>query len=115
MRRVRVLVAIAATIVIGSASVQAETTLALWQMPVPFPTGSGLVPTGTSYIVPNQTGAAQWPLSGAAYAAGTPTLGILAGDTSSILSVFHTSTAATYGSLRQWLAVFVLQQQLAAE
>ena len=96
MRRVRVLVAIAATIVIGSASVQAETTLALWQMPVPFPTGSGLVPTGTSYIVPNQTGAAQWPLSGAAYAAGTPTLGILAGDTSSILSVFHTSTAATY-------------------
>lgn len=96
MRRVRVLVAIAATIVIGSASVQAQTTLALWQMPVPFPTGSGLVPTGTSYIVPNQTGTAQWPLSGAAYAAGTPTLGILAGDTSSILSAFHTSTAATY-------------------
>lgn len=92
----RILIVIAATIVIGSAPVQAQTTLALWPMPVPFPTGSGLVPTGTTYIVPNQTGTAQWPVSGAAYAAGTPTLGILAGDPSSILSAFHTSTATAY-------------------
>ena len=98
MRMARIFIAIAATIAIGSAPVQAQTTLALWQIPVPFPTGSGLVPTGTTYIVPNQTGTAQWPVSGAAYAAGTPTLGLLAGDTSSFLSVFHTSTAATYSS-----------------
>ena len=96
MRMARIFIAIAATIVIGSVPVQAQTTLALWQMPVAFPTGSGLVPTGTTYLPPNQTGTAQWPVSGAAYAAGTPTLGLLAGDTSSILSVFHTSTAATY-------------------
>ena len=92
MRMARIYIAIAATIVISSAAVQAQTTLALWQIPVPFPSGS-LVPTGTTYVVPNQTGTAQWPLSGAAYAAGTPTLGILAGDPSSILSAFHTSTA----------------------
>lgn len=96
MRMARIYIAIAATIVISSAAVQAQTTLALWQIPVPFPTGSGLVPTGTTYVVPNQTGTAQWPLSGAAYAAGTPTLGILAGDPSSILSAFHTSTASAY-------------------
>lgn len=96
MRGARVMVAAVAVVAIGSAAVQAQSTLALWQIPVPFPTGSGLVPTGTTYIVPNQTGTAQWPLSGAAYAAGTPTLGILAGDPSSILSMFHTSTAAAY-------------------
>lgn len=94
----RLFVVIAATFIAGSSTVQAETTLALWQIPVPFPSGTGLVPTGTTYLPPNQTGTAQWPLSGAAYAAGTPTLGILAGDTSSILSVFHTSTAASYTS-----------------
>lgn len=96
MSMTRLCIVIAATLIVGSSTVQAQTTLALWQIPVPFPTGSGLVPTGTTYLPPNQTGTAQWPLSGAAYAAGTPTLGILAGDTSSILSVFHTSTAATY-------------------
>ena len=92
------MVAMVAVVAIGSSAVQAQTTLALWQIPVPFPTGSGLVPTGTTYLPPNQTGTAQWPLSGAAYAAGTPTLGILAGDPSSILSAFHTSTAASYTS-----------------
>lgn len=99
MRGTRALVAFVATLLISSASVQAQTTLALWQIPVPFPAGTGLVPTGTAYIVPNQTGTAQWPLSpAAAYAAGTPTLGILAGNTSSILSAFHTSTASAYTS-----------------
>lgn len=94
----RLCVVIAAAVIIGPATVRAQTTLALWQIPVPIPTGAGLVPTGTTYLPPNQTGTAQWPLSGGAFAAGTPTFGILAGDTSPILSVFPASTAATYTS-----------------
>ncbi|MFM7205857.1 MAG: PEP-CTERM sorting domain-containing protein [Planctomycetaceae bacterium] len=57
-----------------------------------------MVPTGTTYLPPNQTGTNQWPATGSPYPAGTPTSGTLAGNSSAILSTFHTSTAATYTS-----------------
>jgi hypothetical protein len=78
----------AAMLLIGTGSVQAEsTTLALWTMPTAFPTGPGLVPTGTSYRPPNGS-----------FPAGTPDQGLLAGSTSAILSTFHALAAATYTS-----------------
>jgi hypothetical protein len=78
----------AAMLLIGTGSVQAEsTTLALWTMPTAFPTGAGLVPTGTSYRPPNGS-----------FPAGTPDQGLLAGSTSAILSTFHALAAATYTS-----------------
>ena len=78
----------AAMLLIGTGSVQAQsTTLALWTMPTAFPTGAGLVPTGTSYRPPNGS-----------FPAGTPDQGLLTGSTSAILSTFHTLAAATYTS-----------------
>jgi hypothetical protein len=78
----------AAMLLIGTGSVQAQpTTLALWTMPTAFPTGPGLVPTGTSYLPPNGS-----------FPAGTPDQGLLAGSTSAILSTFHALAAATYTS-----------------
>ena len=78
----------AAMLLIGTGSVQAEsTTLALWTMPTAFPTGPGLVPNGTSYLPPNGS-----------FPAGTPDQGLLAGSTSAILSTFHALAAATYTS-----------------
>ena len=78
----------AAMLLIGTGSVQAQpTTLALWTMPTAFPTGAGLVPTGTSYRPPNGS-----------FPAGTPDQGLLAGSTSAILSTFHALAAATYTS-----------------
>ena len=78
----------AAMLLIGTGSVQAQsTTLALWTMPTAFPTGSGLVATGTSYLPPNGS-----------FTAGTPDQGLLTGSTSAILSTFHALAAATYVS-----------------
>lgn len=93
--------AVVATLIVGAGPLHAQTTfnLATWEIPVPFPTGSGLVPTGTAYVPPNQTGTSQWPTSGTPYPAGTPTTGVLAGISSAILSVFHTSTATSYTSV----------------
>jgi len=94
----RLLIAIIATVFLGARTVPAETTVAVWEMRVPFPTGTGLVPTGTTYLPPNQTGTNQWPTTGSPYPAGTPTSGTLAGNSSAILSTFHTLAAATYTS-----------------
>jgi hypothetical protein len=94
----RLLIAIIATVFLGVRSVPAQTSVALWEMRVPFPTGTGLVPTGTSYLPPNQTGTNQWPTTGTAYPAGTPTQGVFAGNSSAILSAFHVLPAATYTS-----------------
>ena len=78
----------AAMLLIGTGSVQAQsTTLALWTMPTAFPTGAGLVPTGTSYRPPNGS-----------FPAGTPDQGLLTGSSSAILSTFHALAAATYTS-----------------
>ena len=78
----------AAMLLIGTGSVQAQpTTLALWTMPTAFPTGAGLVPTGTSYRPPNGS-----------FPAGTPDQGLLTGSASAILSTFHALAAATYTS-----------------
>lgn len=98
MTVVRVLIAIVATVFLGVRSVPAQTSVALWEMRVPFPTGTGLVPTGTSYLPPNQTGTNQWPTTGAPYPAGTPTNGALAGNSSAILSAGKLLTASTYTS-----------------
>ncbi len=76
----------AAMLLIGTGSAQ-STTLALWTMPTAFPTGAGLVPTGTSYRPPNGS-----------FPAGTPDQGLLTGSTSAILSTFHVLAAATYTS-----------------
>ena len=86
------------TLIGGAGPLHAQTTfnLATWEMPVPFPVGTGLVPTGTTYVPPNQTGTSQWPTVGTPYPAGTPTTGVLAGISSAILSAYHTSTATTY-------------------
>ncbi|MFM7181541.1 MAG: PEP-CTERM sorting domain-containing protein [Verrucomicrobiales bacterium] len=70
-----------------SAAANAATTVASWQMPIAFPTGTGNVPSGTSYLPPNTPSAA-----------GTPSAGDLAGNPSAILSAFHTLAAATYTS-----------------
>ena len=78
----------AAMLLIGTGSVRAQsTTLALWTMPTAFPTGAGLVPTGTSYLPPNGS-----------FPAGTPDQGLLTGSSSAILSTFHALAAATYTS-----------------
>jgi hypothetical protein len=63
-------------------------TIALWELPVAFPVGSGLTPTGNTYLPP----------SGDGYAAGTPNAGVLAGDVGAILTVFHLSPNAQYTS-----------------
>jgi hypothetical protein len=77
----------AAMLLIGTGSVQAQpTTLALWTMPTAFPTGTS-VPTGTSYLPPNDS-----------FPAGTPDQGLLTGSASAILSTFHALAAATYTS-----------------
>lgn len=84
----RLLIAIVATVFLGVRSVPAETTtVAAWQMLVAFPTGAGNVPTGTTYLPPNTPSAA-----------GTPSTGVLAGNSSAILSTFHTLAASTYTS-----------------
>jgi len=90
--------AVVTTLIGDAGPLHAQTTfnLAKWEMPVPFPTGAGFVPTGTTYLPPNQTGTSQWPAVGTPYPAGTPTTGFLAGNPAAILSTFHSSTAATY-------------------
>lgn len=101
-RRGGIAFALVATLCLGAMplQVQAQTTfnLAKWEMPVPFPSGAGNVPTGTTYLPPNQTGTAQWPTVGTPFPAGTPTTGFLGGNAAAILSTFHSSTAATYTS-----------------
>lgn len=90
MKFTRVVTISAAMLLIGAASARAQsTTLALWTMPTAFPTGTGLVPTGTTYRPPNGPSPAL---------AGTPDQGLLAGSTSAILSTFHTLAAASYTS-----------------
>lgn len=63
-------------------------TIALWELPQAFPVGSGLTPTGQTYL----------PVSGDGLAPGTPNAGELAGDVSAILTVFHLSPNAQYTS-----------------
>lgn len=90
MKFTRVVTISAAMLLIGVASAQAQsTTLALWTMPTAFPTGTGLVPTGTTYRPPNGASPAL---------AGTPDQGLLAGSTSAILSAFHTTGSTAYTS-----------------
>ena len=72
---------------IGAGTLHGATTLAHWQMAVAFPTGTGLVPTGTTYLPPNTPSAA-----------GTPSAGELAGNSSAILSSVHVSASTTYTS-----------------
>jgi hypothetical protein len=99
----RLLVAIIATLVIGTRSLPAQ-NLASWEMPVGFPNAAGSVPTGTSYVMPNistagTTAGQQWPaLPAAPYPNGTPTFGTLAGNSAAILSSVHALAAATYTS-----------------
>lgn len=83
----RIVAVAAAMVVIGAASVPAQTTLARWTMPTAFPTGSGLVPTGTTYLPPNGLNPS-----------GTPDDGLLTNSPSALLSAFHTLAAATYTS-----------------
>jgi hypothetical protein len=73
-----------ATLAIGAQTLPAATTLASWQVPAAFPTGTGNVPTGTTYLMPNING--------------TPTSGTLAGNSAAILSAFHSVAATTYTS-----------------
>lgn len=88
---------------IGARSLPAQ-TIASWEMPVGFPNGTGNIPTGTSYVMPNistagTTAGQQWPaLPAAAYPNGTPTFGTLAGNSAAILSSVHALLAATYTS-----------------
>lgn len=83
----RLFIAIIATVFLGARSVPAQTSVASWQMLVAFPTGTGNVPTGNTYLPPNTPNAA-----------GTPSGGALAGNSSAILSTFHALAAATYVS-----------------
>lgn len=98
MRYGRIVIAMLATLFAGTGASHAQSTfnLATWEMRVPFPTGTGLVPTGTTYLPPNQTGTSQWPTTGTPYPAGTPTQGVFAGNPAAILSAFHVLPAATY-------------------
>lgn len=76
--------------------------IASWEIPVGFPNGTGNVPTGTSYLPPNQTSVGSntgtFPLGGPAYPAGTPTYGVFAGNTAAILSLFHANGTTSYTS-----------------
>lgn len=82
----RLALAVIMTMVIGGRPLPAQ-TIAAWQMLVAFPTGTGNVPTGNTYLPPNTPNPA-----------GTPSSGNLVGDSSAILSTFHTLAAATYTS-----------------
>lgn len=99
----RLLVAFFVILAIGARSVPAQ-TIASWTMPVGFPNGTGNIPTGTSYVMPNistagTTAGQQWPaIPAAAYPNGTPTFGTLAGNSAAILSSVHALAAATYTS-----------------
>lgn len=99
----RLLVAFFMILAIGARSLPAQ-TIASWEMPVGFPNGTGNIPTGTSYVMPNistagTTAGQQWPaLPAAAYPNGTPTFGTLAGNSAAILSSVHALLAATYTS-----------------
>ena len=101
MKIISRMVSVAMTLVVCSAIAQAQ-QLASWEMPVPFPNGTGNIPVGNTYLPPNETTVGTqtgtFPIGGPAYAAGTPTFGLLAGNTSAILSAFHTSTASVYTS-----------------
>lgn len=72
---------------IGAGTLQGATTLAHWQMTVAFPTGTGNVPTGTTYLPPNTPSPA-----------GTPSAGELAGNSSAILSSVHVSASTNFTS-----------------
>jgi hypothetical protein len=99
----RLVIAIIATAVIGARSVPAQ-PLAIWEVPVGFPNGTGNIPTGNTYVMPNiseagTTAGQQFPsLPAQPYPNGTPTFGALAGNPSAILSTFHTVAAALYTS-----------------
>jgi hypothetical protein len=99
----RLFIAVIATVCLSARSLPAQ-TIASWEMPVGFPNGTGTVPTGTSYVMPNistagTTAGQQWPaLPAAPYPNGTPTFGTLAGNSAAILSSVHALDAATYTS-----------------
>jgi hypothetical protein len=99
----RLAFAIIATVAIGARTLPAQ-NLALWEVPVGFPNGTGNIPTGNTYVMPNistagTTAGQQWPaLPAAAYPNGTPTFGTLAGNSAAILSTFHSVAAALYTS-----------------
>lgn len=99
----RLFIAFVATLFIGAQSLPAQ-NLASWEVPVGFPNGTGNIPTGNTYLMPNistagTTAGQQWPaLPAEPYANGTPTFGVLAGNSSAILSTFHAVAAATYTS-----------------
>lgn len=96
---VGVLLAVSTSVVapVGRANVIAE-----WTMPVGFPNGPGNIPVGTTYSPPNETtvgsNTGTFPLGGPAYPQGTPTFGLLAGNTAAILSGFHASGSTSWTS-----------------
>jgi len=101
----RVLVAVLAILIaVPGASSLAEVIVASWEVPVAFPSGTGFIPTGNTYLVPNVTGSTggansgTFPVGTSGYPAGTPTFGLLAGNTAAILSAFHSNTSAQYTS-----------------
>ena len=99
----RLLVGLFLILAIGARSLPAQ-TIASWEMPVGFPNGSGNIPTGTSYVMPNistagTTSGQQWPaLPAAPYPNGTPTFGTLTGNSAAILSSVHALAATLYTS-----------------
>jgi hypothetical protein len=93
----------AGVIDVGSQQRADADIIAGWTIPVPFPIGTGTIPTGSTYLPPyittNSGTTFQFPASPATpYTAGTPDLGALANNTSAILTVFHSNTAAQYTS-----------------
>lgn len=84
------------------ASSLAEVIVASWEVPVPFPTGTGFIPSGNTYLVPNVTGSTgggnsgTFPVGTAGYPTGTPTYGVLAGNPAALLGAFHSNTSTLY-------------------
>lgn len=95
---------IAVTLLCCCAAAAQAQQLASWEVPVGFPNGTGNIPTGNTYVMPNistagTTSGQQFPAAPATpYPNGAPTFGSLAGNAQAVLSTFHALAAATYTS-----------------
>lgn len=95
---------IAVALLCGLATAAQAQQLASWAVPVGFPNGTGNIPVGNTYVMPNistagTTAGQQFPATPATpYPDGAPTFGTLAGNAQAILSTFHAVAAATYTS-----------------
>ena len=95
---------VAVALLFGLGGVAQSQQLASWEVPVGFPNGTGNIPTGNTYVMPNistagTTSGQQFPAAPATpYPDGAPTFGSLAGNAQAILSTFHSVAAALYTS-----------------